>query len=72
ISFYYSQTSSASGIKFNSQNVQRIEKTSLLLNEDKPIELEKSFSISFDISFWDYRELDLYLEFKTAKEMRYA
>lgn len=67
ISFSYSQTSSASGIKFNSQNVQRIEKTSLLLNEDKPIELEKSFSISFDISFWDYREFGPILRIQDSK-----
>jgi two-component SAPR family response regulator len=52
----YPQTNQASGIKFNSQNVQRSEKTSIFLNEGNPIELENSFSISFDISFWNYKK----------------
>lgn len=52
----YPQTNQASGIKFNSQNVQKSEKTSIFLNEGNPIELENSFSISFDISFWDYKK----------------
>ena len=50
------QTNQASGIKFNSQNVERSQKTSLFLNENNPIELDGSFSISFDISFWDYKK----------------
>lgn len=52
----YPQTNKASGIKFNSQNVQRSEKTSVFLNDGNAIELENSFSISFDISFWDYKK----------------
>ena len=56
ISLSYPQTNQASGIKFNSQNVPRSEKTSILLNEGNTIELENSFSISFDISFWDYKK----------------
>uniref|UniRef100_A0A832DJF0 Uncharacterized protein n=1 Tax=Ignavibacterium album TaxID=591197 RepID=A0A832DJF0_9BACT len=67
ISFSYSQTSSASGIKFNSQNVQINEKTSLFLNEGNPIELEKPFSISFDISFWDYRKFGPILRIEDSK-----
>lgn len=55
-SLSYPQTNQASGIKFNSQNVQRSEKTSIFLNEGNPIELENSFSISFDISFWNYKK----------------
>lgn len=52
----YSQSNDLAGIKFNSQNVERNKKTSLFLNENNPIELDGSFSISFDISFWDYKE----------------
>lgn len=52
----YPQINQASGIKFNSQNVERGKKTSLFLNENNPIVLDGSFSISFDISFWDYKE----------------
>ncbi|MBE0539731.1 MAG: hypothetical protein IH620_08470 [Ignavibacterium sp.] len=52
----YSQTNDLAGIKFNSQNVERNKKTSLFLNENNSIELDGSFSISFDISFWDYKE----------------
>lgn len=52
----YPQTSQTSGIKFNSQNVERSEKTSLFLNEGNPIKLKSSFSISFDISFWDNKK----------------
>ena len=54
-SFSYSQSHSAAGIKFNSQNVQLPEKTSVLLNEGNPIELNNPFSISFDISFWNWK-----------------
>ncbi|MGQ9847440.1 MAG: Kelch repeat-containing protein [Bacteroidales bacterium] len=52
----YPQSNQVAGIKFNSQNVERSEKTSIFLNEGKPIELANSFSISFDISFWDFRK----------------
>lgn len=52
----YSQTNNLSGIKFNSQNVERSKKTSLFLNENNPIELDGSFSIAFDISFWNYKK----------------
>jgi len=52
----YSQSNKISGIKFNSQNVPRNQKTSIFLNDGQPIELRSSFSISFDISFWDYRK----------------
>jgi two-component SAPR family response regulator len=52
----YPQIEQVSGIKFNSQNVERSEKTSIFLNEGKPIELTNSFSISFDISFWNYKK----------------
>ena len=56
ISLSYPQTNKASGIKFNSQNVERKQKTSIFLNDGEPIELENSFSISFDISFWNYKK----------------
>lgn len=56
VQFIYSQDRDFNGIKFNSQNVERSEKTSIFLNEGKPIELTNSFSISFDISFWDYKK----------------
>ena len=56
VQFIHPQNGDFNGIKFNSQNVQRSEKTSIFLNEGNPIELENSFSISFDISFWDYKE----------------
>jgi len=52
----YSQTNNLAGIKFNSQNVEKSGKTSIFLNDDNPIELKNSFSISFDISFWDSKE----------------
>ncbi len=52
----YSQTDNLAGIKFNSQNVEKSGKTSIFLNDDNPIELKNSFSISFDISFWDSKE----------------
>ena len=54
--FTYPQVNNISGIKFNSQNVERSQKTSLFLYENNFIELDGSFSISFDISFWDYKE----------------
>ncbi|MBP1682780.1 MAG: hypothetical protein H6Q27_343, partial [Ignavibacteriaceae bacterium] len=56
ISLSYPQTNQASGIKFKSQNVERKQKTSIFLNDGEPIELENSFSISFDISFWNYKK----------------
>ena len=56
ISLSFPQTNQASGIKFNSQNVERKQKTSIFLNDGEPIELENSFSISFDISFWNYKK----------------
>jgi two-component SAPR family response regulator len=52
----YSQENNLTGIKFNSQNVPLQQKTSVFLNEGNPIELNNSFSISFDISFWDFRK----------------
>lgn len=70
----YSQNSGVNGIKFNSQNVERAEKTSIFLNEGKPIELENSFSISFDISFWDYTEFGpiLRIEDSEGNEIRFV
>ncbi len=70
----YPQTNQASGIKFNSQNVQRSEKTSIFLNEGNPIELENSFSISFDISLWDYTEFGpiLRIEDREGNEIRFV
>ncbi len=53
IAAIYPQRDELNGIKFNSENVQRFQRTSLFLNDNKPIELQNSFSISFDISFWD-------------------
>lgn len=64
----YPQTNQASGIKFNSQNVERSQKTSLFLNENNPIELEGSFSISFDISFWDYKKFGPILRIDDEQE----
>lgn len=54
ISVAYSQSDEIAGIKFNSQKIELSKNTSLLLNEGYKIELTNSFSISFDISFWDY------------------
>jgi two-component SAPR family response regulator len=48
----FAQTDRFSGVKFNSKNVERNERTSLFLNEGSPIKFTNSFSISFDISFW--------------------
>jgi hypothetical protein len=48
----YAQSSSFSGIKFNSKNVVRNLRTSVFLNEGKPLQLDSSFLVSFDISFW--------------------
>ncbi len=56
LQFVYSQDSYIPGIKFNSQNVPKSEKTSIFLNEGNPIQLKNSFSISFDISFGDYKK----------------
>lgn len=53
VSPLYCQTNNLNGIKFNSQNVQRFQKTSIFLNDGNFIELQGSFSISFKISFWD-------------------
>lgn len=68
----YSQTNNLAGIKFNSQNVERNKKTSLFLNEENPIELINSFSISFDISFWDYKRFGpiLRIEDEQGNEIR--
>lgn len=63
----YSQTNEIAGIKFNSQNVERSEKTSIFLNEGKPIELKNTFSISFDISFWDYKRFGPILRIEDEK-----
>lgn len=63
----YSQTNEIAGIKFNSQNVERNRKTSLFLNEGNPIELPNSFSISFDISFWDYKRFGPILRIEDEK-----
>jgi len=59
IIFYYlflstthSQDLRLAGIKFNSKNVEHNLRTSVLLNDGKPIKLESDFFISFDISFW--------------------
>lgn len=70
--FGYSQTNDLAGIKFNSQNVPREQKTSLFLNEGNPIELNNSFSISFDISFWDFKRFGpiLRIEDENKKEIR--
>ncbi len=56
VQFIHPQNGDFKGIKFNSQNVEKSGKTSIFLNDDNPIELKNSFSISFDISFWDYKE----------------
>jgi DNA-binding SARP family transcriptional activator len=48
----YGQPNNYYGVKFNSKNVERNFRTSLFLNEGKPLQLNESFSISFDISFW--------------------
>jgi hypothetical protein len=50
----YSQNNEFTGIKFNSKNVEKHQRTSIFLNEGKPVTLENSFSVSFDISFWNY------------------
>ena len=63
----YLQSQEIAGIKFNSQNVDRDKKTSLFLNEGNPIELTSSFSISFDISFWGYKEFGPILRIEDEK-----
>lgn len=55
VQFIYPQNRDFNGIKFNSQNIERSDKTSIFLNEGNPIELLSSFSISFDVSFWTYK-----------------
>ncbi len=45
------QTDSFPGVLFNSKNVARLNRTSFLLNEGKPITIDGDFQISFDISF---------------------
>lgn len=74
ISLSYPQSNDISGIKFNSQNVERKQKTSLFLNDGKPIELTNSFSISFDIVFWDYTEFGpiLRIEDGEGNEIRFV
>ena len=49
----YPQSQNFNGIKFNSLNVQRLQRTSILLNDENPLKLSESFSISFQISFWN-------------------
>lgn len=70
----YSQSNDIGGIKFNSQNVERKQKTSLFLNDEKPIELTNSFSISFDIAFWDYTEFGpiLRIDDSEGNEIRFV
>ncbi len=72
IAFIYPQSESFNGIKFNSQNVIRDLKTSLYLNNAEPIELENSFSISFDLSFWDFKKFGpiLRIENEYGNEIR--
>jgi two-component SAPR family response regulator len=68
----YSQSNEISGIKFNSKNVPRNQRTSIFLNDGQPIKLSTSFSISFDISFWDYRKFGpiLRIEDEQGNEIR--
>lgn len=40
------------GVKFHSKNKPEFERSSIYLNDNKPISLKNDFSISFDISFW--------------------
>ncbi len=72
VAFIYPQSESFNGIKFNSQNVIRDLKTSLYLNKAEPIELENSFSISFDLSFWDFKKFGpiLRIENEYGNEIR--
>ncbi|HEX7358680.1 MAG TPA: kelch repeat-containing protein, partial [Ignavibacteriaceae bacterium] len=67
VSIGYSQVNNINGIKFNSQNVPRSQKTSIFLNEGNPLELKNSFSISFDICFWDYSEFGPILRIEDEK-----
>jgi DNA-binding SARP family transcriptional activator len=41
------------GVKFNTTNVERHLRTSLFINNGNPIKFDSSFSLSFDISFWN-------------------
>ncbi len=68
----YPQVNYIPGIKFNSKNVERNQRTSLFLNENNPIRLKTSFSISFDISFWDYTKFGpiLRIQDSDANEFR--
>lgn len=67
VSFGYSQTNDLAGIKFNSKNVSKHQKTSIFLNEGKPLELSNSFYISFDISFWDFKRFGPILRIEDEK-----
>ncbi len=48
----FSQTNNLSGIRLSSMYEGLLNKTSILLNDNEPIELDNSFSISFDFSFF--------------------
>jgi two-component SAPR family response regulator len=43
------------GIKIHSKDKNVSERSSIALNEGKPIELKDKFSVSFDISFWSLK-----------------
>lgn len=71
ITLLYSQTKNLSGIKFHFKEVSKAERTSLLLHEEAPIELEKSFSISFDIFFWDPDKFGPILRIEDSRQKEY-
>lgn len=71
LTLLYSQTKNLNGIKFHSKEVPKAERTSLLLNEGEPIELEKSFSISFDIFFWDPHKFGPILRIEDSRQKEY-
>lgn len=43
------------GIKLYSKNKELIDRSSVALNDGKPLKLKENFSVSFDISFWSPR-----------------
>lgn len=49
----FTQSQDISGIKFKSMTYERTQKTSVFLNNEEPIKLSGSFSISFKISFYN-------------------
>ncbi len=51
ISISCAQTNHFPGILFNSKNVERLSRTSFLLNDGEPVTIDGNFQISFDISF---------------------